>query len=123
MRQQHCRFTGKVTGAKGLGRPLQQRLTASDAFPGEQVHPGGPGLILGAHGDAGFPVVPLVELPVPIQLSEVPQSKRGGFHSASFHQSGNIESAQKWPYAAIVVMMRSVERTIVVALSLIHISE
>src|SRR5689334_20280555 len=94
---------------------LQGHLAPPHTLAGKQVHPGRPGLILCAHGSSGFTVVPLIELPALVELGKILQRPLSSSATAGFHQSRDIEAAKKRPHAAIVVVIRSVERPVVTA--------
>src|ERR1700694_3411028 len=85
------------------------------ALAGKQVHSRRPGLILDAHRFSSFAMVPLVELSGLVQFRQPPPGCSRNIPSAGLYQSGYVESAEEWPHSAIMVVVRGVEGTIVIA--------
>jgi len=81
----------------------------------EEVHSRRPGLILHTHGLAALAVVPFVEFSQPVQFREFLQSYRGFTMAAGGDQRGDVESADEWSHASVVVVVRLVQRSVVVA--------
>ena len=59
-------------------------------------------------------MMPFVELAGAIELRQAIERVRGSLETAAFHERGDIETANKRPDSAVVIMMGHVEHAVVV---------